>query len=382
MSAPFAKLQQIDLRFYQLLNKVELLLYINPINTEKERQQFYKSGYSVDPVFRYPKCTLNLRAIRKELFKLKMQKIENEAIAELYEQLRWYFSGILDCVEHVGKKELFLRSSLKTFGAPSALDLQRAHTLIKASKSKINLTSNQRLHTTEEALEYMKTFVNQYGFNVTVKSATHISSKAMVSNSKKSVILKRGERFSALELEALANHEIGVHLVTTFNAENQRLKIFSLGFPFNVQTQEGLAVLAEYYSGALNFDRLFELAVRVVLADNVIKGHSFAASFDQLVGEYKLSRDHAFKLVTRLYRGGGFTKDRLYLPGFIELIKQHPNEETMNWLLAGKTASDYQHMMPILEQHGLMNPNTYQSITFNSAKPLNKEVAQLIQRLV
>ncbi|MGA0987903.1 MAG: tyrosine/phenylalanine carboxypeptidase domain-containing protein, partial [Flavobacteriaceae bacterium] len=266
--------------------------------------------------------------------------------------------------------------------APSALDLQRAHALIKASKSKINLTSSQRLHTTEEALEYMNSFVNQYGFNVTVKSATHMSSKAMVSNSKKSVILKRGERFSALELEALANHEIGVHLVTTFNAENQRLKIFSLGFPFNVQTQEGLAVLAEYYSGALNFDRIFELAVRVVLADNVIKGQSFAASFDQLVGEYKLSRDHAFKLVTRLYRGGGFTKDRLYLPGFIELIKQHPNEETMNWLLAGKTASDYQHMMPILEQRGLMNPNTYQSTTFNSAKPLNKEVAQLIQRLV
>jgi len=382
MSAPFAKLQQIDLRFYQLLNKVELLLYINPINAEKERQKFYKSGYSIDPVFRYPKCTLNLRAIRKELFKLEMQKIENEAIAELYEQLRWYFSGILDCVEHVGKKELFLRSSLKTFGAPSALDLQRAHALIKASKSKINLTSSQRLHTTEEALEYMNSFVNQYGFNVTVKSATHMSSKAMVSNSKKSVILKRGEHFSALELEALANHEIGVHLVTTFNAENQRLKIFSLGFPFNVQTQEGLAVLAEYYSGALNFDRIFELAVRVVLADNVIKGQSFAASFDQLVGEYKLSRDHAFKLVTRLYRGGGFTKDRLYLPGFIELIQQHPNDETMNWLLAGKTASDYQHMMPILEQQGLMNPNTYQSTTFNSSKPLNKEVAQLLQRLV
>ena len=381
MSSPFAKLQQIDLRTYQLLNKVELLLYINPINAEKERQKFYKSGYSVDPVFRYPKCTLNLRAIRKELFKLKMQKIENEAIAVLYEQLRWYFSGILDCVEHVGKKELFLRSSLKTFGAPSALDIQRAHALIKASKSKINLTSHQRLHTTDEALEYMKTFVNQYGFNVTVKSATHISSKAMVSNSKKSVILKKGERFSALELEALANHEIGVHLVTTFNAENQKLKIFSLGFPFNVQTQEGLAVLAEYYSGALNFDRIFELAVRVILADNVIKGLSFATSFDQLVGEYKLSRDHAFKLVTRLYRGGGFTKDRLYLPGFIELIKEHPDEESMNWLLAGKTASDYQHMMPILEQQGLMNSNAYQSTTFNRVKPLNKEVAQLLQRL-
>ncbi len=381
MSASFTKLHQIDLRLYQLLNKVELLLYINPINAEKERQKFYKSKYHTNPVFRYPKCTLNVRAIRKELFKLKMQNIENEAIAEMYEQVRWYFSGILDCIEHVGKTELFLRSSLKTFGAPSELDIKRARIIIKASMNKLDSKRDNSLHSTEEALHYMKAFVNKYGFEVSVKSAMHISSKAMVSNSKKSVILKRGERFSALELEALANHEIGVHLVTTFNADNQKLKLFSLGFPFNVQTQEGLAVLAEYNAGTLDFNRIFELAVRVVLADNVIKGHSFAKSFDQLVEDFKLPRDHAFKLVTRLYRGGGFTKDRLYLPGFLDLFHQGVDSKFIDWLLAGKTASEYYYVKPILEEHELLLPNKYQSGSFTTVKALNKEVTQLLHRL-
>jgi uncharacterized protein (TIGR02421 family) len=381
MSASFSKLQQIDLRLYQLLNKVELLLYINPINAEKERQKFYKNKYCTDPVFRYPKCTLNLGSIRKELFKLKMQKIENQAIAEMYEQVRWYFSGILDCIEHVGKKELFLRSSLKTFGAPSELDIQRARLIIKASLNKLDTKRDNSIHSTEEALHFMKAFVDTYGFEVSVKSAMHISSKAMVSNSKKSVILKRGERFSPLELEALANHEIGVHLVTTFNADNQKLKLFSLGFPFNVQTQEGLAVLSEYNAGTLDFNRIFELAVRVVLADNVIKGCSFATSFDQLVEDFKLPRDHAFKLVTRLYRGGGFTKDRLYLPGFLDLLHQGLDSEVMDWLLAGKTASEYYYIKPILEEHELLLPNKYQSGSFTTVKALNKEVTQLLQRL-
>lgn len=381
MATSFSKLFEIDHRLYRLLRKVELLLYINPINAEKERLKFYKNKYNTDPIFRYPKCQLNLRSIRKELFRLKMQKIENEAIALLYEEVRWYFSGILDCIEQVGKNELFLRSSLKTFGAPSAIDIHRAQTIAQTLKHKLGTEEKTPLYATEEALEYMKGFIEPYGFDVTVKSAMHISSKAMVSNSKKSVILKRGERFSSLELEALAHHEIGVHLVTTFNAENQGLKIFSLGFPFNVQSQEGLAVLAEYYTGALGTNRLFELAIRVLLADNVIKGISFAASFDQLVSDYRLSRDHAFRLVTRLYRGGGFTKDRLYLPGFLELFYDHSDANKMDWLLAGKTAQEYLHIRPVLEEFELLNPNKYHSRTFSGVKPAHNELDQLLHRL-
>ena len=168
---------------------------------------------------------------------------------------------------------------------------------------------------------YMKEYNKNYGFDVAVEGVTHITSKAMVSNRLPAVFLRKNQKFSENELVALANHEIGVHLVTTFNSKNQPLKIYEFGTPFNVESQEGLAVLSEYYSGSLTLTRLRELALRVILADRVVKDYSFSSSFDLLLTTYGLDRDTAFKMVTRLYRGGGFTKDRLYLSGLYQCKK-------------------------------------------------------------
>ena len=78
----------------------------------------------------------------------------------------------------------------------------------------------------------------------------------MVSNNTKSLLIKKNAIFSKNQLLTLANHEIGVHLVTTYNGALQPLKVFSNGFPKNVETQEGLAVFSEYMSGALNLKKI------------------------------------------------------------------------------------------------------------------------------
>ena len=376
----FPKLLQIDSSLHKLLGKVELLLYINPINTEKVKQQFFKSKFIESPQFRYPKCSINTERIRKELFKLKIQKIEEPGIAEFYEEVRWYFSGVLDCLQHVGKEPLFLRSSLKTFGAPTQKELEWASMIVNAAPNFRDQTPTVKNFSTEEAVHFMKEFVSNYGFEVTVKAVTHMSSKAMVSNSQKAVLIKKGERFSAQELKALAHHEIGVHLVTTFNAEKQQLKVFSLGFPFNVQTQEGLAVLSEYYCGALDYDRLFELALRVITANYVVKGVTFVEAFDALTKTFCLSNDRAFNMATRLYRGGGFTKDRLYLPGFVELYQQR-NALDKDLLFSGKTSSEYAALVQNLKSNGLFSSLEYMSHSFNCQEPVDQRLDHLIELL-
>ena len=63
----------------------------------------------------------------------------------------------------------------------------------------------------------------------------------MVSNSSKSLVLNSNHIFSDNEIKILTHHEIGVHMVTTMNGILHPLKIFSHGFPNNVETQEGLA---------------------------------------------------------------------------------------------------------------------------------------------
>ena len=110
------RLVDCDNKLYKLLSQLELLQYINPINAEKERLKFFRNRYYYEPDFRYPKCQVRLDKIRKSLNQIKVQKIEHPLAKLLYEQTVWYFNGILDCIGTVGQGNLFLHSSLKTFG--------------------------------------------------------------------------------------------------------------------------------------------------------------------------------------------------------------------------------------------------------------------------
>ena len=374
------RLVDCDNKLYKLLSQLELLQYINPINAEKERLKFFRNRYYYEPDFRYPKCQVRLDKIRKSLNQIKVQKIEHPLARLLYEQTVWYFNGILDCIGTVGQGNLFLHSSLKTFGSPSHQDLKIANLILNLSPASHSVTESEWF-STKQAAEYMRAYNQSYGFDVRVEEVTHISSKAMVSNRIPAVYLRKNQKFSKTELIALSNHEIGVHLVTTFNAHQQPLRLFQLGLPFNVETQEGLAVLSEYYSGSLTLDRLRELALRVILADRVSKSYSFSSSFDLLTSTYKMDRDTAFKMVTRLYRGGGFTKDRLYLSGLYQLLTH--GDLPLEWLLAGKTTLAYIDLVRELnEEIPVLRPLVHSSLSFENHLGIGTPADKLIKTVL
>jgi len=72
--------------------------------------------------------------------------------------------------------------------------------------------------------------------------------------------------------------------------------------------------------------RLKELAYRVIAADSLAKGYSFANTFDLLHNQYKVQRDIAFTITLRVFRGGGFTKDHLYLSGLKKVYQYTQND--------------------------------------------------------
>ena len=114
-----------------------------------------------------------------------------------------------------------------------------------------------------------------------------------------------------------------------------------MGLPKNTLTQEGLAVLAEYLSGTLTIERLQELALRVLCIKYLIKGHDFSSAYRRLLHKFDLDPDFAWYVTARVYRGGGFTKDYLYLQGFKEILKLRETEPDFNNLLIGKTSFEY-----------------------------------------
>jgi uncharacterized protein (TIGR02421 family) len=287
---------------------------------------------------------------------------------------------MIQCIETIGHGKRFYYNSLRVFGTPTEKDVQNARFILHYGDGPAS-GDMEKVFSPNEAKAYFEDFSKQYNFPLNIKFSTNIAADAMVSNSSQTLFIKKNTKFSKNQLLTLANHEIGVHMVTTFNGLAQPLKVFSNGLPKNVETQEGLAVFSEYMGGALTLKRLKELAYRVMASDSLIKGYSFADTFDLIHGQYKLNRDEAYSITLRAHRGGGFTKDRLYLSGLRKIYKRYQREEGLDVLLSGKVTLDMEEDIKHLKKLELATPIAHKSLSFTQNLNTNSTLDFILKNL-
>ena len=360
----YTDLFEIDANLDRLVKRIELLSYVNPLNIEKEKHRFFASKYAEDPVFKYPRLKFDPYKLHRLFFSQRLERIEDGELRKLYQEIIYYYANMVQCIETVGKSRKFYYNSLGVFGTPTEKDVQNARFILHYEDEDPGVDM-EKIFSAEAARDYFMDFSRDYEFPLNIKFSTNIAADAMVSNISQTLLLKKNTRFSQNQLLTLANHEIGVHLVTTYNGLHQPLKIFSNGFPKNVETQEGLAVFSEYMSGALTLKRLKELAYRVLASDSLIKGYTFADTFDLIHNQYKLNRNEAFGITLRAHRGGGFTKDRLYLSGLRKIYKRYAQGKKLTPLLTGKVSLDFEDQIRYLQHLGLAVDLKYRNLAFD-----------------
>ncbi len=376
----FTHLFEIDANLDRLIKKIELLSYINPLNIETEKHKFYTSKYTQNPQFKYPKLKFKPYKLHRLFFSQRLERIEDEEIRQLYQDIIYYYSGMIECIETIGQGKKFYFNCLRSYGTPTERDVENAKFILHF-KDEPEDENMQKKFTPEEAKDYFEKFAERYQFQLNAKFGTHLAAEAMVNNSIQTLLIKKNILFSENQLKTLANHEIGVHLVTTYNGLLQPLKIFSNGFPKYVETQEGLSVFSEYMSGAITLKRLKELAYRVLAADSLIKGYNFCDTFDLIHNQYKLNRDEAFTITLRVHRGGGFTKDYLYLTGLKKVYNLFANKEDVNITLMGKVNAEYIPIIKKLQQLGLTQENKYITDSFSKNNNQNKTIDFILKNL-
>lgn len=369
-------LLSIDENIDKLVKKIELLNYINPINIEEEKQKFYDSKYLKDPVFKYPKRDFDKLRLHREFFSQPIECIKDERIRQLYEDIIYAYSGLIECIETIGEGKKFYFNSLHAFGTPTEQDVENARFILHFEEEDDQDEIFLPKYSPEEAERLFKTYSDQYTFDYFIKFSDKMGAIAMVLNNIKTLVINSNHTFSENEMAILTNHEIGVHMVTTFNGLLHKLKIFAHGFPNNEETQEGLAVFSEYMSGNLTIKRLKELAYRVIAVDSLAKGYSFSKTFRLLHNTYELEREKAYYLTIRVHRGGGFTKDYLYLTGLTKIYKHYKKNKPLDHLLTGKVSLEYLEDIDYLVEKGyaikpqhytdsyLKNNNTNPTIDF------------------
>ncbi len=375
----FEAIFDIDANLNRLVKNIELLNYINPLNIAAEKKKFFSAKYNYEPEFKYPKIKFDGYKLHRLLFSQRLERIEDDAIRQLYEDVIYEYSGLIECIETIGKGKKFYFNSLKSFGTPTERDIENAKFILRFDN--VDNADLDPIHDAEYAKQYFNKFSERYDFKYTIKISNNLSAAAMVLNNTQTLVLRKNHKFSNNQLRVLANHEIGVHLVTTFNGLSQPLKVFSNGFPNNVETQEGLAVYSEYMSGSLTMYRLRELAFRVIAADSLSKGYSFSDTFDLLYGQYKLERNEAFSITQRVHRGGGFTKDFLYLSGLRNVFQFANDNQDLVKLLMGKVCMSYTNTIDKLIDIGLAIPPIHFTDAYLENKNNNPKLDFILEGL-
>lgn len=382
MNEGIQAIKDIDANLHRLVRNIELLSYINPININHERKEFFKNKFNYSPQFHYRKVKFKPYKLHRLFYSQRLERIEDELIRSLYKDVIYTYSGLVQCIETIGdNSDSFYYNSLRFYGTPTEKMVENAKFILHHSVPDTEYQLYEKQLTTHDAIAYFEAFKNQYEFDFYIKTSTAMSAPAMVSNNERTLYLKRNHRYSMHELEVLAHHEIGVHLVTTFNALQQPLHIFSNGFPQNVETQEGLAVMAEYLSGNLTITRLRQLAYRVIAVDSLIKGYSFKDTFDLIHSQYKLDKEQAFTISLRVHRGGGFTKDALYLTGLKKVHDLYANGQSLDSLLMGKCTIKYTSAVKRLQQYDLAVPCRFNSNSLTENKNSNTTVDFILRHL-
>ncbi|TRX56331.1 flavohemoglobin expression-modulating QEGLA motif protein [Thalassomonas sp. M1454] len=323
----------VDKKLYSLCRKIETLNFINPINIASERKKFLSSKTQKNPQFRYKQLNINPHQFREKLYKLAIDEIIDPDINHLYRHVIENYATKIDLLSSIGNDD-FVYNSLKYYGEPDDNDIANAEFILRAPM--LEGDAQEPIHNADYVVQYFTEIAKQWGLKCKIEKSARIVAKAMVNNEKGLLLVNKDALFSEKELKAFAYHELGIHMLTTINAKNQKLKVFSLGLVGNTHTQEGLAIFSEYCSGNLTLSRLKVLALRVMAVKFMLEHNDFTKTYQALIDNYQVSREQAFTLATRAYRGGGFTKDYLYLKGFRDIValsKTHPLDN----LLVGKT---------------------------------------------
>ena len=338
---------QVDQQLAEISNTFDLILAVTPINSEEAWQSFRKSKFSSVPDFRYRPLLLDPSLLKRRLFSVPLEKIEDPTLGDLFLAQQLDLDRKISLLAERGTPN-FTLTSLQLFGRMDSEIVDQAFNLLETVKPPRRRetvgTVNAEMFAAyaNEELDYLR------------RTLPDITSRAVIRKDVVGLMVSRGNLLIGKSLSiapervpASLAHEVGTHMVTYINARMQPFRQLYVGLPGYEEFQEGIACLSEYLAGGLDSNRIRLLAARVVAVARMVSGASFIEVFQELCNEHKFTQRSAFNVTMRVFRGGGFTKDAVYLRGLIQVLKHLQDGGHFDSLLIGKFNLEH---VPIIEE--------------------------------
>jgi uncharacterized protein (TIGR02421 family) len=297
--------------------------------------------------------------MKRKLFDIRLEKIEDPTLYELFSQKMVEIDRKLTML-HDRDTPHFLYESIPTYGKvePDLLEmaqkmltlLPHPHKDLEADAREEAVDAETFARAAEKEIDYYKQFYPQMDSKVEIRN--DIVAGAMVSGG--NFLISSSAHFPKRRIEALLHHEIGTHILTYTNGLAQPFKQLHTGLCGYDEMQEGIAVLSEYLSGGISHARLRILAARVIAVDALCQGKSFEETFRLLNERYDFGEKSAFTVTTRVFRGGGLTKDAVYLRGLAGIFDYLHGGGALEPLFVGKIAAEHIPLIEELQQREIL----------------------------
>ncbi|REJ70386.1 MAG: DUF1704 domain-containing protein [Planctomycetota bacterium] len=334
---------EVDRRLAKISDSFDFLLQVTPVNAEAAWHEFRRSKFDKIPRFYYRPLAVEPAMLKRQLYEVPIERIEDPTLAHLFRQRQDELDRKITMLSDVGTPR-FLMGSLQVYGSPRGQEMSMATDLLARIPPQTRddsaggyIDANAFAAQAQEEIEYYRSQHADFRGRAIIRD--DMFSGLLCTGG--DLLIGKSTRIPARRAHALLQHEVGTHLLTYYNGRATPFQQLHSGFAGYDALQEGLAVLSEYLVDGLSRPRMRLLAARVVAAAQVVSGATFVETFRLLDRHYSFSQRVAYTITMRTYRGGGLTKDMVYLSGLVEILSYLGNGGDLDPLWLGKIAVEH-----------------------------------------
>ena len=339
---------QVDKELEEVSDSFSFLLQITPINLHQAWLSFKRSEYQEEPRFVYRPFELDPTELKRKLFSIPIEKVEEPTFYKIFLEKQHQLDTKINMIARRRTRH-FLYGSLSLYGDVTPELAEQAHLILQIVPARTR-DADPRLVDAEEFARQARREISLYrkqweDFTPEVIVREDLETAVLCDSG--NLLIGSRAKVPVSRVEPLIHHEVGTHLVTYYNGRAQPLRQLALGLADYIEFQEGIAVLSEFLSGHLSKPRLRYLALRVLAVDSMVKGATFAETYQRLKDAYEVPSKRLFDILSRVYRGGGLTKDAVYLRGLLSLLEYLRQGGELAPLFVGKIA---RHDIPVIQE--------------------------------
>ena len=349
---------EVDRRLAALADSFDPLLLVTPVDGAAAWRDFRRRKGEQTPVFHYRPLPMDPGEIKRAVYSVPLKKVEDPALFNLFVQKQAEIDRQVTLLadRNTGR---FLYGSMQLHGRPSRQLVETARAIVSVVRPGTReRASGPRVNTAvfaDLAQREMARYRRQWPeFAARVRVRPDLMGGMLVSAGH--LHLAEDISLPAARARALIQHEVGTHVLTWWNGAAQPLQLLRSGLPGYEDLQEGLAVLAEYLSGGLSPLRLRLLALRVLAVAALVDGADFVETWRLLTREMGLGGKEAFTMTMRVHRGGGYTKDAVYLRGLEQVLAYLQGGGRLELLWTGKFAVRHAPLVEELLLRSILEP--------------------------